>query len=148
MSRGQRASLVAIAVVIVAVGAGIAAYAVASGGNEQPAARASATSSPTNPPVEVTAPARPPRVAELMTRAGCRGSVIGTQLYSRETGRCMFHGHEVTIAAFATNVLRDQWVDFGRQLGAVMVEGELWAAAVDGPDQALQLADVLGGRRL
>lgn len=90
--------------------------------------------------------APPPRVADLMRRAGCAGSVIGQQLYSRETGRCTYRGVQVTMAVFETNELRDQWVSAARQFGGTFARGQLWAAMVGGPDQARALATALDGQ--
>lgn len=95
--------------------------------------------------VTLDAPAPPPRVAALMTRAGCDGAVIGTQLYSRETGRCALGAATVTIAVFDTDELRDQWINYGRQYGGTFVRGPRWAAGLDAPDQAGDLAQLLGG---
>jgi hypothetical protein len=115
--------------------------------DKQPSPTAGATQPATIPTATAgkvgNAPA--PRVGELMSKAGCKGGLIGTQLYSRETGRCQYRGTEVTIAAFESNELRDRWVEFGRQFGATMVTGERWAAGVGGPDQAKALAVALGG---
>jgi hypothetical protein len=87
------------------------------------------------------------RVAELLKKTGCKGKVIGTQMYSRETGRCtMPAGGEVTFALFDTNALRDQWVDFGKQYGGNYVVGAGWAAAADDPDDAATWAKKLSGK--
>lgn len=88
----------------------------------------------------------PPRVADLMTKAGCDGALIGTQLYSRETGRCTYQGATVTIAAFDNDELRDRWLEFGRQYGGTFVVGRNWAAGLDKPDPAAPLAAALAGR--
>lgn len=87
------------------------------------------------------------RVTDLMRRAGCDGQVIGTQLYSKETGRCTLAGAEVTIAVFDTDALRDQWVDFARQYGGNLVTGAGWAAGAGNPDAAVAVARRLGGQR-
>jgi hypothetical protein len=87
----------------------------------------------------------PPRVAEMMTRAGCTGKVIGTQLFARETGRCTLDGAEVTLATFTSDVLRNQWVTAAKSYGGTFVTGHLWAAMCDRPDQAPMLVDRLGG---
>lgn len=87
----------------------------------------------------------PPRVAALMAAAGCQGSVIGTQLYSRETGRCTIGANEITIAAFTDHTLRDQWVDASRQLGGSLITGDGWAAWCTSPDTATTVATRLRG---
>lgn len=92
------------------------------------------------------APAAPPGVAALITKLGCKGGPIGTQLYSRETGRCMLGNAEITIATFTTNALRDQWVDFGSQYGGTFVIGDRWAAGAETPGAAAATADKLGGK--
>lgn len=68
-----------------------------------------------------------PSVAELMKQAGCKGKVIDTQLYSRETGRCKLGGAEVTVATFDTPALRSQWVRSVRELGGTSHIGDGWA---------------------
>jgi hypothetical protein len=81
-----------------------------------------------------------------MKRAGCKGKVIGTQLYSRETGRCnMPGGGEVTFAVFDTADLRDQWVAVGKSFGGNYAQGADWAAAADSPDDAAAWAAKLNG---
>lgn len=114
-------------------------------------------STPTGPGVGLGAasatPAAPTtaarvRVADLMARAGCNGQVIGTQLYSYETGRCDVVGTSVTIAVFDTDQLRDQWVEAGRQFGGTFVVGTGWAAGLENPDAAAGVASKLQGRVL
>lgn len=83
-----------------------------------------------------TAAAAAPRVVALMSAAHCTGKVIGTQLYTVETGRCTMPGGEVTVAAFSTNTLRDQWLKAGAAFGGTPVHGDRWAAIADGPDDA------------
>jgi len=94
-----------------------------------------------------TKPARV-RVADLMAKAGCKGKVIGTQLYTYETGRCDLGGTEVTIGVFDTQQLRDQWADGVKNLGGTMVVGTGWAAWVMKPDAATTLASALDGQVL
>jgi hypothetical protein len=86
------------------------------------------------------------RVAALMTKASCDGKVIGTQLYSYETGRCDLHGTTVTIAVFDSDRNRDAWTDAAHQFGGTAVTGPGWAASVEKPDAADTLAKALGGR--
>jgi hypothetical protein len=123
-------------VILVAAGAGVIVYAFASAGD---AAKSAGPGSPTSP-------ARL-RVADLMNRAGCKGSVIGTQLYSYETGRCDLGGAQTTIAVFDTDALRDKWIKAGKDmgLGGTIVAGSGWAAWVLGVDGADKLAATLGG---
>ncbi len=96
------------------------------------------------------APTKPPRirVADLMAKANCVGKVIGTQLYTYETGRCDLAGTEVTIGVFDSQQLRDQWASGVKDLGGTMVVGTGWAAWVMKPDTATTLATALGGRVL
>jgi hypothetical protein len=81
-----------------------------------------------------------------MAQAACGGGVIGTQLYSYETGRCQFGGEEVTIAVFETADLRDQWIAASRTFGGHFVAGPGWAAGTNKPDAARVLANVLHGQ--
>jgi len=134
----RTSAVVALLVVMVAAIAGITTY-LALGQYD----RAHAVADPRA--TQVAGHASAPRVSDLMHRAGCSGGVIGAQLYSRETGRCTYRGVTVTVAAFETNALRDQWVTAARQFGGTFVRGQLWAAMVGGPDQARALASALGG---
>ncbi|WP_116072977.1 hypothetical protein [Asanoa ferruginea] len=86
------------------------------------------------------------RVASLMKTAGCKGKVIGTQLYSYETGRCQLAGGEVTLAVFDTAENRTAWVDAGAAFGGTAVTGKGWAAVTDAPDTAAALAEKLDGK--
>ncbi len=86
------------------------------------------------------------RVTVLMEKAKCVGGVIGTQLYSYETGRCEIAGVKVIIAVFETGELRDQWLASARQFSGTLVAGVGWAAAMDKPDPAPQLAAALSGQ--
>ncbi|MDM4721144.1 hypothetical protein QTQ03_16625 [Micromonospora sp. WMMA1363] len=85
------------------------------------------------------------RVAALMDRAGCDGSVIGTQLYSYETGRCDLGGSTVTIAVFESEQQRDEWVRVGGEFGGTVVVGGGWAAFAEHPEAADALAGSLSG---
>jgi hypothetical protein len=129
--RVPAAALFLIAIVIVA-GAVYGGYALATG-NGSPAA---------------TTAASPERlhVTALMAKANCVGGVVGTQLYSYETGRCRLAGVEVTIAVFETGELRDQWLASARQFSGTLVAGVSWAAGMDKPDAAPMLAAALDGR--
>jgi hypothetical protein len=86
------------------------------------------------------------RVTELMAKANCVGGLIGTQLYSYETGRCRLNGVEVTIAVFENGEMRDQWLASARQFSNTLVAGVSWAAGMDRPDAAPILAAALDGR--
>jgi hypothetical protein len=87
------------------------------------------------------------RVAALMKTAGCKGKVIGTQMYSRETGRCnLASGGEVTIATFDTTKLRDEWVKFGADFGGNFATGKDWAAWCANLDDAETVAKKLAGK--
>jgi hypothetical protein len=86
------------------------------------------------------------RVTVLMAKANCVGGIIGTQLYSYETGRCVLAGVQVTIAVFETGELRDQWLASARQFNGTLVAGVGWAAGMQKPDPAPQLAAALGGQ--
>lgn len=97
------------------------------------------------PAPEVETP-EPARVADLMAKIGCDGEVIGTQLFSRETGRCYLGKREITIAAFDSNSLRDQWVGMGVDFGGNFAVGDLWAAWTETPDLAQHVATKLGGK--
>lgn len=91
--------------------------------------------------------AAPPRlrVADLITRAGCNnGTVIDTQLYSYETGRCTLNGVEVTVAVFDSDQLRDRWLEAGQQFGGSFVSGNGWAAGTTGLDTANAFAAAVG----
>jgi hypothetical protein len=84
-----------------------------------------------------------------MKKAGCKGKVIGTQMYSRETGRCnLASGGEITIATFNTKKLRDEWVKFGADFGGNFAIGAEWAAWAQNMDDAQAVADKLAGRVL
>lgn len=135
MSNSSKLIIGLLAGALIVVGGVAIALALTAGG-DSPEAAAS--------PVTATAAERL-SVADLMDRAGCVGDVIGTQLYSYETGRCDLGGSEVTIAAFDTAELRDQWVEFGRDFGGTFVLGDGWAAFVEHPAAADALAGVLGG---
>lgn len=108
---------------------------------------------PADVPIATAAPATaapkadgPPRVADLMKQLGCaNAAVIGTQLYSRETGRCTAAGGSITIASFESTRLRDQWVAAGKQFGGSIVVGDGWALFAEGPDDADAAAAKLGG---
>lgn len=109
-----------------------------------PAAVPSPLASPTPSPwpslVEI-------EVTDLMNKAGCKSAkVIGTQLYSKETGRCMIGSTEVTWAIFDTDKLRDEWITFGKQYGGNYVAGAGWAAAADSRSAAKAVAGKLGGK--
>lgn len=108
----------------------------------QPAAKPAASSPPPSPSHARLS------VADLMAKAGCKGEVIGTQLYSYETGRCMLAGGEATIAVFDTAQLRDEWVKAGQGLGGTIVAGDGWAAWLEKGTGADQLATALGGARV
>jgi hypothetical protein len=90
------------------------------------------------------------RVTDLMVKAGCATpAVIGTQLYSYETGRCTIgKDSEITVAVFDTDALRDQWVTAGRSFGGNLVVGPGWALAAGSPDVAATVAGKLGGTAL
>lgn len=107
------------------------------------AAPVDAAASPTLAPAPSTVRLR---VTDLMTKAGCKGAVIGTQLYSTETGRCTLSGTEVTIGVFDTAALRDEWVKAAKQFGGSYVTGEGWAARLDKADGVDTLAQLLGGK--
>jgi hypothetical protein len=137
-----------LAVAGLAVSAGMVAYLLMRDAGAAPAtmgALPSASLAPSSDPA--VGPARF-SVTELMADAGCTGAVIGTQMFSYETGRCMLDGGEVTIAAFDSNDLRDQWIESASQYGGTFVRGERWAAMVDRPGTADTLAERLEGRRV
>jgi hypothetical protein len=79
-------------------------------------------------------------VTELMQEAGCQGDLIEPQLYTNEVGRCTLGGHELDVATFDTNDLRDEWVAFVEDLGAHVETGDRWA--VSGFDSAVTEAFV------
>lgn len=83
-----------------------------------------------------------------MTKAGCpTPKVIGTQLYSYETGRCTIgKDDEITVAVFDTNQMREEWIKFAKQFGGNYVIGPGWGAVSAGsPDIAKDVATKLGG---
>ncbi|WP_203911279.1 hypothetical protein [Rhizocola hellebori] len=116
--------------------------------SETPAANAADTSTanPASPSPTPSPSVARLHVADLMAKAGCKGTIIGTQLYSFETGRCTLSGVEVTIAAFDTATLRDDWVKAAKQFGGSYVTGQGWAARVEQADTAETLARLLGGK--
>lgn len=82
-----------------------------------------------------------------MKKAKCDGKVIGTQLYSYETGRCdLADGGEITVAVFESNKLRDEWVKAGKEFGGNYVTGPLWAAVADSPAGGEVFATANGGQ--
>ncbi|WP_238005551.1 hypothetical protein KZZ52_42395 [Dactylosporangium sp. AC04546] len=83
-----------------------------------------------------------------MTQMGCTGKVIDTQLFSKETGRCMLGDDEVTIAVFDTPQLRDEWVKAGKQFGGNYVVGPNWAAGMDRLNTAATVAEKLKGEKV
>lgn len=135
----SRASLPAVLLTALALAAGCGD----DGRDPAPPPAAASTPAPTTPPA-----APELRIADLIDRLGCDGGVIETQLYSKETGRCKLGAAEITIATFGGDALRDQWLDFGRQIGGNYVSGPGWAAAASTPDAATTVADKLGGSRL
>jgi hypothetical protein len=145
----RRAVPFILAVVGLAVSAGMVAYLLMRDAGAKPTATVGAlpSASPTPSSDPAVGPARF-SVTELMADAGCTGAVIGTQMFSYETGRCMLDGGEVTIAAFDSNDLRDQWIESASQYGGTFVRGERWAAMVDRPGTADTLAERLEGRRV
>lgn len=149
MSTPRRVAL-ALGVAVLVAGAGALAYALTRDTVQDiatPPPAATSSTAPAGQGAAGPAPAERLRVVDLMTRAGCPGNVIDTQLYSYETGRCQHPaGGEVTVAVFDTDALRDQWVEVGRGFGGTIVVGDGWAAGVDRPDAAEQLATALGGR--
>lgn len=68
-------------------------------------------------------------VTELMQEAGCQGDLIEPQLYTNEVGRCTLDGHELDVATFDTNDLRDEWAAFVDDLGAHVETGDRWAVS-------------------
>jgi len=86
----------------------------------------------------------------LMTDAGCaKAEIIGTQLYSKETGRCTIGKDDsVTFAVFASDQLRDEWVKFGASFGGNFAAGSGWAVYTTSPDVAQAVAVALGGKAL
>lgn len=115
----------------------------------EPAQRAVAPTTGSAPTASSPGPdALANRVAVLMVRAGCQGTVIGTQLYARETGRCTLAGDVVTLATFDNARLRDQWIDAARAYGGNFAAGPGWAAMVGSPDTAVTVASRLGGQRV
>lgn len=111
-------------------------------------ATAAAAASP-SPEAAKAAAAPALRVSDLMKTLGCKGAaVIGTQMYSKETGRCTGSAGSITVAVFASDDLRDQWVSFGSQFGGNVVVGEGWALHAEGPDDAAAAATKLGGRQV
>lgn len=139
MSGRVRMTLFAVALVPVLVGAGITAYAltrqaVGPADGKDPAAAVVAAG-----PIRL-------RVTDLMRSAGCRGAIIGTQLYSYETGRCKVGSAEITIAVFDTPNLRDRWLVVARSFGGNPVVGDGWAAIAETPETAGILVAKLNGR--
>ncbi|HEX7038672.1 MAG TPA: hypothetical protein VF202_01005 [Trueperaceae bacterium] len=148
--RRRRNLLLVAAGVLAAASAAVVVLALASGGDE-PARNTSAGQTTSTAPAQSPTPeaAKPAelRVADLMQQLGCDGEVIGTQLYSRETGRCMLGKHELTVAVFESDQLRDQWTDAARQFGGNIAVGNGWAVWAESPDGAAAAAKKLNGQR-
>jgi hypothetical protein len=134
LAAGCGALLTAVAVVIVL-------YAIRDTTPSRAASSPSTAAATSSVPTEV-------RVGVLMARMVCQGDVIETQLHSKETGRCKLDGVTVTIATFASDALRDKWVAYGDEFGGNLVAGDGWAAAVDTPDGAEKVANLLDGQRV
>lgn len=87
------------------------------------------------------------RVLPLLKKAGCKSpKVIGTQLYSYETGECKVGRYELAIAVFDNDKLRDEWVKFGKNYGGNYAIGEGWAVYSDSVDVLEDAAKRLGGK--
>jgi hypothetical protein len=145
----RRAVPFILAVAGLAVSAGMVAYLLMRDAGAKPTATVGAL--PSASPVPSSDPAVGPArfsVTKLMADAGCTGAVIGTQMFSYETGRCDLDGGEVTIAAFDSNDLRNQWTESASAYGGTFVQGDRWAAMVGSPAVARTLAERLEGRRV
>jgi len=142
----------ALGVAVLGVGAGAIGALLVPGSRPAAQQPGAGTSGTPNPAAATTAggavaPAAV-RVVDLMNRAGCRGGVIGTQLYSTETGRCNLPGGaEVTLATFTSDQLRDQWVTTAKEYGGSFARGPGWAAMASSPSAAATVASKLGGQR-
>lgn len=116
-------------------------------GVQGPTTAAAAPSTESSP--SASAAAAEMRVTDLMKKLGCgNAKVIGTQLYSKETGRCTGSAGDVTVAVFETEQLRDEWVKAGSQFGGNVVVGDGWAVFAEGPDDADAAAEKLGGSKV
>lgn len=135
-SRNAYAAMAVIGAAIVAI-VSVGTYIYVTSRPARPGAATQQVGAATPPPK--------PRVADLMARANCTGSVIETQLFAYETGRCNVAAGEVTLAVFDTDALRDQWIAAGRGYGGTFVVGPGWAAGSFSPDAATALAASLGG---
>jgi hypothetical protein len=88
------------------------------------------------------------RAVDIMAELECDGEVIGTQLYTRETGRCMLADVSVVIAVFDSAAMRDRWLAVTGRFDGYLVAGDVWAVETGDRVTADAIAARLDGRRV
>ncbi len=89
-----------------------------------------------------------PRVADVAARIGCSTSKLDAELelYARESGSCGIGAHRYSIAVFAGNEQRDQWLEVAVSFGGSYVVGDRFVVTVDSVDVGRELAPKLNAR--
>jgi len=88
-----------------------------------------------------------PTLADLMQRLDCDGRrMTQVELYARETGNCKLNTTFVSLSTFASNELRDRWIEAGAQFGGPpLVVGDRWLAYCEDANGRSVIVERLGG---
>ena len=70
-----------------------------------------------------------PTVAQVAARIGATAVSLDATptLYASHEGTATWHGQQVDIATFATDVLRDKWEKITREFGPILADGPRYA---------------------
>lgn len=89
----------------------------------------------------------PPSIADVAAQAGCANLKVDTSfvLYVRELGTCDVAGEHLTLATFASQTARANYLKIAQTFGGIYGHGKLWVIQGTAAAAVAQATKAAGG---